>query len=190
MDQPTYSFTVPAPPSTPPTAPSRWSNKALWLVGIGLLANAAALALGQFGRGAPELVLDSKALGQAAPGAGMTGTMLGARGLYMMPAQLGMNVWGVYLMDVDAGTICVYRALPDSSHLKLMAARSFRNDRFLEDFNNEGLRPKDVQKLVEEQRQRMEQVMKDTVPSVDQNPKPDPNLPDAVPGDTPGGTMK
>ena len=48
-------------------------------------------------------------------------------------------------MDVDSSTICVYRALPQSSRFHLMAARSFKNDRFVEDWNNDSPNPKDVQ---------------------------------------------
>ena len=47
----------------------------------------------------------------------------------------------LYLMDIDSETITVYRANPDSSRLKLMAARSFKYDRFLQDYNNDKLTP-------------------------------------------------
>lgn len=127
------------------------ANKALWCVGLGLLANAAAMLVTHLTQsGIPEFKLSQTAFAQAAP----SDRMLGARGLYMMPAQLGPGTWGVYLMDVDSQTITVYRAAPDSSRFKLMAARSFRNDRFLEDVNNDTPTPKEVQKLVESQRQR------------------------------------
>jgi hypothetical protein len=95
----------------------------------------------------------------------------------MMPAQLGPNSYGLYLMDVDAGTICVYKALPDNNHFRLMAARSFKYDRFLEDFNTE-IRPKEVQKLIEDQKQRLELGSKDDQPTIDITTKPSANLPD------------
>jgi hypothetical protein len=127
------------------------SNKAMWCVGLGLLANAAMMALTHFSQAnVPEFKFDQAAFAQSSP----SDRMLGARGLYMMPAQLGPSTYGVYLMDVDSQTITVYRAMPDTSRFRLMAARSFRNDRFLEDLNNETPTPKDVQKLVEAQRQR------------------------------------
>ncbi len=127
------------------------ANKALWFVGLGLLANAAMMLFSHFSpAGVPEFKLDQSAFGQALPNE----RMVGARGLYMMPAQLGPNTWGVYLMDADSQTITVYRAIPDTSRFRLMAARSFRNDRFLEDVNNDTPTPKEVQKLVEAQRQR------------------------------------
>jgi hypothetical protein len=153
------------------------ANKALWIVGIGLLANAAVMLYTHVTGRAPDLVLDRTALAQMTPGTGAS-PMLGARGIYLMPAQLGPTAFGVYLLDVDSQTICVYRALPDTSHLRLMAARSFQYDRFLEDFNNETLRPKEVQKLVEAQRQRLELQLRGDQPSVPQTPPKDENLPD------------
>jgi hypothetical protein len=123
----------------------------------------------------PDIVLDRAALAQSTPASGQ---LLGARGIYMMPAQLGNNAWGLYLMDVDAGTICVYKTSPENSHFRLMAARSFKYDRLLEDFNNEPLRPKDVQKLIDDQRQRTDLRQKDDQPTVVQTPRPDENLPD------------
>ena len=71
-----------------------------------------------------------------------------------MPAQLGASTWGLYIMDVESGTVCVYRANPETSRFKLMAVRFFRNDRFLSDFNNDSPTPKEVLKQVEQQRQR------------------------------------
>lgn len=174
-----FSFTLPAPsPAPQPPKPRPSPTKALWLVGIALLANAAVLwsTRGQL----PDLVLDRAAFAQATPGggAGNPSPMLGARGIYMMPAQLGPNTYGLYLMDVDSSTICVYRAEPDNSKFRFMASRSFKFDRFMEDFNTEGLRPKDVQKLVEQQKQRTDLQDKGDQPTVDQTTKPSENLPD------------
>jgi len=148
------------------------SSGALWLVGIGLLANAAVMLL----RGhAPDLVFDSTAFGQATPA---PGGQLGARGIYMTPAQLGPNAFGLFLMDVDSGTICVYR-MTEANHFRFVASRSYKNDRFLEDYNNEGLSPKETQALVEQQRKRVELQQKDNQPTVEQTPKPDENAPDS-----------
>ncbi len=170
---PQFSFTLPAPPVE--SRPPRYS-KALWLIAIGLLVNAGVLLLA---RGqAPDIAFDRAALAQATPIATPAGALLGARGIYMMPAQLGPTTYGLYLMDVDSGTICIYKALPDVNHFRLMAARSFKYDRFLEDFNNEPLRPKEVQKIVEAQQQRLELGQKDDQPTVDPTTKPSENLPD------------
>jgi hypothetical protein len=174
---PNVTFTLAAPP-TPSPRPRH--SKALWLVGIGLLVNAAILLTrGQ----APDIAFDRTALAQAMPV--QPAQPLGARGIYMMPAQLGPMTFGLYLMDVDSGTICVYKALPDNNHFRLMAARSFKYDRFLEDYNNETLTPKEVQKLVETQRQRQDLQSKDDQPTVDQTTRPGDNLPDPPSPDAP-----
>ena len=168
---PQFTFTLPPAPLDKPRPRGR-AVPALWLIGLGLLANAAVML---FAKGqTSDLVLDRTALAQAAP---QPGQLLGARGIYMMPAQLGVNSWGLYLMDVDSQTICVYKATPESSHFRLMASRSFKYDRFLEDLNNETLRPKEVQKIVEAQQQRKDLLQKDELPTVDQNPRPDENQP-------------
>jgi hypothetical protein len=176
--QPTFTWTVP-PPSLPPTSATPRYNKALVLVGLGLLANAAVLLYTHVTGRAPDLVLDRSAFAQANTGnSALGGQLLGARGIYMMPAQLGPQVFGLYLMDVDSGTICVYRAIPDANRFRLMSTRSFKYDRFLEDFNGDSPRPREVQKLVEDQRQRQDLKSKEDMPTVDQQPKPDANLPD------------
>jgi hypothetical protein len=175
----TPQFTFTPPTSETPRAPRKPFNVALWLVGIGLLANAAILLTrDRF----PDITLDRAALAQATPA---TGQPLGARGIYMMPAQLGPMTSGLYLMDVDSGTICVYKALPESNRFTLMAARSFKYDRFLEDFNNDKPRPKDVQKLIEAQRLREDLTSKDDLPTVDLTTKPSDNLPDVPKPETP-----
>ncbi|HUO08457.1 MAG TPA: hypothetical protein VM008_09180 [Phycisphaerae bacterium] len=155
-------------------------SKGFWIVGLGLLANAGVMLYSHIAGRAPDLLLDRAAFAQADPGAVSTGQPLGARGLYMMPAQLGANAWGVYLMDVDSQTLCVYRTTPETNRFRLMAARSFKNDRFLEDYDNEGLLPKDVQKMVSNQRQRQNLENQTGQPTVDQTPKPDENAPDAA----------
>lgn len=120
----------------------------LLVVGLGLTLNAALLLLNR----SPNFTLDARAFGQAAPGT----ALLGARGLFMMPAQIGPNSFGCYLMDVDSQTISVYKVDGDRSRLKLIAARTFGSDRFLTDLNNESPTPKDTAKLVRQQREREE----------------------------------
>ncbi len=75
---------------------------------------------------------------------------LGARGIYMCPAQLGPTTFGLYMIDVDAGTLWCYEYTPNQ--LRLVAARSWIFDRYLEEYNVAGLRPADVAKLVQQQR--------------------------------------
>lgn len=156
-----------------------FGNKALWVLGAGLLANAAAMVYTHATGHAPDLILAQPAYGQVGPTGTPGGALLGARGLYFAPGQIGPDAYGVYLMDVDSQTICVYRTDPGNSRFKLMASRSFKNDRFLEDFNTDTPTPKQVEDLVNKQRQRMAIKNDTNTPTVDQNPKPDENLPEA-----------
>jgi len=146
---------------TSSTRRSRWQTAALFCVGAGLLANALAMlwthaAPGQY----PADITFTRTAG-AQPLPGMGGgpgapEPISARGISMMPAQLGPDSYGLYLLDLDAGNIVVYKAIPSTNRLHLMAARNFRNDRFLEDFNSDSPTPKEVQKLIQQQRQRQD----------------------------------
>jgi hypothetical protein len=155
--------------------------KGLWLVGLGLLANAGVSLYTHATGRASDLSMENKALAQALSSPNPQ-AMLGARGLYMAPGQLGPGAYGVFLMDVDSGTIAVYQTIPDSQsqriqRIHLAAVRSFKNDRFLEDWNTDKPSPTEVQALVAAQRQRQDLQAKTGQPTVDQTPKPD----DAVP---------
>jgi hypothetical protein len=89
--------------------------------------------------------LTPQAFGQAQP------TIAGGAGLFMVPAQFSSNIWGVYLMDVDQQTICAYTVTGSPPTLKLAAARSFRNDRRLGNYNTANPSPAEVKDLVEKE---------------------------------------
>src|SRR5947207_10155098 len=78
----------------------------------------------------------------------------GGSGLFVMPAQLSGNSWGCYVMDVDRGTLCCYQYLPGNSELKFVAARSFRSDLQLREYNTTPS-PKEIANLVEKQNQSL-----------------------------------
>ena len=162
-------------------ARSTLAAKGLWLVGIGLLANAGVSLYSHATNHNADLDLDQKALAQALDSPNPQ-AMLGARGLYMMPAQLGPSSYGAYLMDVDSGTLVVYQIGLDANNLPhrlhLLASRSFRNDRFLEDWNTDTPNPTDVQALVAQQRQRKALQNQTAQPTIDQAPHT-PDQPDA-----------
>ena len=61
----------------------------------------------------------------------------GGAGLFVMPAQFSTNTWGCYVMDVDSQTLCAYQFLPGEKQLRLVAARNFKYDRRLGNFNTE-----------------------------------------------------
>jgi hypothetical protein len=65
-----------------------------------------------------------------------------------MPAQFTPNQWGCYVMDVDAQTLGVYRWFDGDKKLRLVAARGFRNDRKLQNFNTDSPTPDEVAKLL------------------------------------------
>ncbi len=59
----------------------------------------------------------------------------GGAGVFIVPAQFSVNTWGCYLMDVDAQTICAYQFYPGDKLLRLIAARNYKFDRLLGNFN-------------------------------------------------------
>jgi hypothetical protein len=73
----------------------------------------------------------------------------GGAGLYLMPGQLSNSTWGCYVMDTDAQTLMAYQYFPGDKKLRLLAARNFRYDRKLHDFNTDSPTPAEVGKLLE-----------------------------------------
>ena len=76
----------------------------------------------------------------------------GAPTVFAVAGKVTPETYGLYLVDLENGTICVYQYLPANRRLRLMAARTFVFDRQLEDFNNESPTPREVKKLIEQQR--------------------------------------
>jgi hypothetical protein len=119
-------------------------------VAIALYLNAALLALLVLvlaSRDSRPKIL-STALAQPVP---QQQPIAGGAGLFMMPAQFAGNVWGVYLMDVDQQTLCAYQYLPGEKQLRLVAARNFKNDRKLGNYNTSNPSPNEVRDLVEKE---------------------------------------
>lgn len=94
------------------------------------------------------LSLDDRRGGQAFA---QTAATSGARGVFAFTGQLCDNAYGVYMVDVDAGTIWAYRYFCDSDKLKLVAARDWRYDRYLEKYSTEPP-PSFIQEQLEVQR--------------------------------------
>jgi len=111
----------------------------LWLIGIAL----AILAAGMFVR-SDQPVLPA-ALAQATRQAG-------ARGVFAFSGQLSENSYGLFLVDVDAGTIWCYEYLEGKKKFRLAGARSWLFDRYLEDQDFLGPSPDEVEQMVEQQR--------------------------------------
>jgi hypothetical protein len=78
----------------------------------------------------------------------------GGAGIYLMPAQFSSNMWGCYVIDVDAQTLAAYAFTGGDRTLRLVAARNIRFDRRLNHFNTEPA-PAEIQALVEKEAQQM-----------------------------------
>ena len=130
--------------SAPPQGVRR-AQPVLWII-AGLLA-VIALELGLRPRGPSR---GPQALGQLEPRAG-------ARGVYAFTGQLDKNTYGLFMLDVDAGTIWCYEFTgkpPQDRRLRLSAARLWLYDRYLENFNVDGLTPDEVAEYVEDLRRQ------------------------------------
>ena len=122
------------------------SRTAIWLIVafLGIIAACLVLRLDQ-----PVV---NRALAQPVAQAG-------ARGVFAFTGQLSKNTFGLFMVDVDVGTIWCYEWNGVKGCLKLIAARSWRYDRFLENFNSCELPPKEVERMVEMERsQRLQEV--------------------------------
>lgn len=120
---------------TPPRGPV-WSAR--WLI-VALLAVIATCLLIEVGFGT------SSARGELA------GTASGAK-VVAVAGKVTPETYGLYLLDLEHGTICIYQYLPATRKLRLMAARTYVFDRKLEDYNNAAPTPREVKRLVEQQR--------------------------------------
>jgi hypothetical protein len=128
---------TPSPAANP--RPSKALTYALW-------ANAAFLALIAVALltrdGAPSFLPAAHAQNQQ--------PIAGGAGVFIMPAQMQANVWGCYLLDVDNKTICAYQFFPGEKMLRFAAARTYRNDTKLQDFNTNPS-PREIKNLIDKQ---------------------------------------
>jgi len=77
----------------------------------------------------------------------------GGAGVFIVPAQFSTSTYGCYLMDIDAQTLCAYQFSPGDKQLRLVAARNFRWDRRLGNFNTEKPTPAEVKQLVDQEQE-------------------------------------
>jgi hypothetical protein len=114
---------------------------ATWIIAIALSVIATCLVVRQ------EPSFMGAAFGQT--------SAMGTQGIHAFTGQLDRDKYGLFMMDVDGGTVWVYEYFPMKHRLKLACARSFKYDRYLEDFNNDDLTtPDKIRELVERQRSR------------------------------------
>jgi hypothetical protein len=118
-------------------------------VAIALYANAVvlgAILLVLLGRSDSRILPElPAAYGQNQP------AFAGGAGLFIVPGQFASNQFGCYLMDVDAQTLCAYQWFPGEKKFRLVAARSFRHDRLLGEFNTDLPTPPEVKALIDKQ---------------------------------------
>ncbi len=126
------------------TLESRRRGLAVWWV------IAVSLALIALNMTFQDGLLDAPAFAQSTRSAG-------ARGIFAFTGQLSPTTSGVFMVDVDAGTIWCYElvAVEGVKRLRLIATRSWIHDRHLEEYNLDGLSPSDVEEMINERRSRL-----------------------------------
>lgn len=111
----------------------------LWIIAILLAIIATALIVGQSG----SLIQPAHAQNSG---------MVGARGIFAFTGQLDENSYGLFMLDVDSNNVWCYQYQPNDSRLKLVAARSFLYDRYLEDYKNAAPGPQEIKRMLDDQR--------------------------------------
>lgn len=71
--------------------------------------------------------------------------------VFAVAGRLGEDVHGLYLVDYENATICVYQYSPGQRRLRLTAARTYAFDRRLDEYNTEPS-PREIRTLVEQHR--------------------------------------
>ncbi|MCP4377161.1 MAG: hypothetical protein GY794_13420 [bacterium] len=89
-------------------------------------------------------------------------------GVMVVGGQITKDSYGLYLVDTKRQSLCVYQWLPGSRKLRLLAARTFRYDVQLDEYNAGKPTPRDVKRLVE-QNKRLGDVKTDAVDSTGQS---------------------
>jgi hypothetical protein len=74
----------------------------------------------------------------------------GGGGVFIMPAQFSVNTWGCYLLDIDAQTVVAYQFYPGDRQLRFVAARNYRYDRRMANYNTTPA-PAEIKDLVEKE---------------------------------------
>jgi hypothetical protein len=113
----------------------------LWVIALLLAVIATALVVRREGPGwAPLAFADTP--------------MAGARGIFAFTGQIDRDRYGLFMMDVDSRNVWCYEYLPTTTRkVRLVFARSFDYDRYLEDYNNDkDTNPQMIRLLLEDQR--------------------------------------
>lgn len=126
-------------PTTPHTR--RSPHPVQWVIAAALVVIAVKMVAAPSG---PDL--SSVAMAQSSG-------MVGARGVFAFPGQMAKGSYGLYMVDADTMTIWAYEYLPQKGCLRLAASRTWRYDRYLENYNTCDLPPAMVEQMIDQQRQ-------------------------------------
>ncbi len=75
-------------------------------------------------------------------------------GIMAFTGQIDKDIYGIMMVDVDAGTLWIYQYRKMGNQLKLLAARSWLYDRYLEEYNCSQPTPSEVAQLIAAQQQK------------------------------------
>jgi hypothetical protein len=129
------------PHDTAAQHPRAGRQTVLWIIALLLTVIATALWL------RPAGTLTRPAYAQTPP-------LAGARGVYAFTGPIERDKYGLFMLDVDQGTIWCYAfdRAGETAKLRLVAARTWIYDRYLQDFNCAEPSFRMVRELVSEQR--------------------------------------
>jgi hypothetical protein len=115
-------------PSRSPVVYALYVNAALLLAILTVLLSRAA---------GPALTSSAKAqsVPEQPPEQSPGQPIAGGNGIFVMPCQLHPEVWGCYLIDTQRQSLCVYEYRAGEKALILSAARNFRYDLDLKNYN-------------------------------------------------------
>lgn len=85
--------------------------------------------------------------GSTAFAAGPAQPIAGGNGVYLMPGQMAINLWGCYVLDVERQNLCAYEYVPGRKQLQLVAARYIGHDRQLQRYNTSP-DPEEIKRLL------------------------------------------
>jgi hypothetical protein len=128
-------------PENCPVTPVARSQTVYWVIVLLLAVIATALWLQPHEPWLPSALAQNQALA-------------GARGVFAFTGPLARDQYGLFMIDVDQGTIWCYAfdSVGGTAKLRLIAARTWLYDRYLQDFNCAAPDFRTVQKLVSQQR--------------------------------------
>lgn len=132
------------------TSPPAHPQTVFWVIAVLLAVIATTLVL----RVDDALLRQGTAVAQTS--ATPVGPRMGARGISAFIGQLTRNSYGLFMIDVDTGTVWCYEVGSGgdgAKQLRLVAARSWVYDRYLEEYNVTDPTPSAVRALVAQQMQ-------------------------------------